>query len=399
MSANDSHRPPSPPTPGRAARDDGFAPATVCAHAGPPRPVQDPRAHVTPLYQTSVFDFASIDDSLPALDGQGYVYARDGLPNADELGAAVAALEGAAAGVATSSGMGAITAAVLSLARAGDRIVLQRDAYGGSLALLERDLTRLGMTITTVDARDLDAFDRALADPAPAALALVESVSNPLLGVADLGALAARCRARGTALVCDNTFATPLRAPAAARPLALGVDLVVHSATKFLGGHGDLCAGVLVGDRERVAAARGLVIRMGLGAAPLDAWLAVRGLRTLDVRMQRAWATAADMAGRLAEHDAVHAVRSAERCALISVDLGTGAAARAFIAALTTITLSPSLGSVTTTASHPASSSHRALSPEARAAAGIGDGLVRLSIGLEAVDDLWRDIAAALAER
>lgn len=377
--------------------------ATVCAHAGTPRPVGDPRPHVTPLYQTAVFDFASIDDAAPALAGDTYVYARYGLPNPDELGAAVAALEGAEAGIATSAGMAAITATVLALGRPGDRIVIQRDAYGGSLSLMQRDLARLGFRVTPADAHDLDAFARALdadpradtpAQPAPgrAALALIESVSNPLLRVADLPALADLCRARGTLLLCDNTFATPLRE----RPLAHGADLVVHSATKFLGGHGDLCAGVLAGSRARIEPVRAMVVRMGLWAAPMDAWLAVRGLRTLDVRMQRAWTTAATLAARLATHGAVRAVHAAERCALITIDLGDYPAAARFIERLQLVALSPSLGSTTTTASHPASSSHRDLDPALRAAAGIGDGLVRLSIGLESPADLWNDIDHAL---
>lgn len=364
--------------------------ATLCAHAGRPRPVTAPRPHVTPLYQTSVFDFPSVESSASALAGDGYAYCRNGLPNPDELGAAVAVLEGAEAGVATSAGMSAIAAAVLATARAGDRVVVQQDAYGGSLDLLRRDLARLGMTVEAVDPADAGAFDRALEG---AAVALVETISNPLLRVADIAALGAACRRRGVRLICDNTFATPLRD----RPLAQGADLVVHSATKFLGGHGDLCAGVVVGVRAVMGEIRGLVTRMGLGTAPMDAWLAVRGLRTLDVRMQRAWATAATLAARLRQHAAVRTVHGVERCALVSVDLGDMAAAGRFIERLALITLSPSLGGVTTTASHAATSSHRGMAPEARAAAGIGDGLVRLSIGLEAADDVWRDIERALA--
>lgn len=369
-----------------------MADATLCAHAGHPRAPTAPRPHVTPLYQTSVFDFPSIPASEAALAGEGYVYCRNGLPNPDELGAAVAALEGAEAGVATSSGMSAIVAAVLVAARAGDRVVVQRDAYGGSLDML-RDLERFGIEITTVDPGvdpgNPDALARALAG---ASTALVESISNPLLRQVDLPAMAALCRRHGVRLICDNTFATPLRD----RPLAQGADLVVHSATKFLGGHDDLGAGVVLGAREPMARVRSLVTRMGLGAAPLDAWLAVRGLRTLDVRMQRAWTTTAALAERLRAHSTVQAVHTAPRCALICIDLGDLAGAGRFVEGLDMITLSPSLGGVTTTASHPASSSHRDIEPEARAAAGIGDGLVRLSIGIEAEEDIWRDLAQAL---
>jgi cystathionine beta-lyase/cystathionine gamma-synthase len=390
-----------PPDRTRPIEGSSLDVATLCAHAGVPQAPQagdGGRAHVTPLYQTSVFDFATIDDSQPGLTGNGYAYWRNGLPNADELGAAVAALEGAEAGLATSGGMGAIAAIVLALAGAGDRVLVQRDAYGGTLGVLQRDLTRFGVDVAFVDAYDHDAFARALDGQEQAtgrvALALVETVSNPLLREVDVAALAGLCHARGTALVCDNTFATPLRD----RPLAAGADLVMHSVTKFLGGHGDLGAGAIAGDRARIDLVRGVVVRMGFWAAPMDAWLAVRGLRTLDVRMQRAWGTAELLAARLREHPAVRRVHTAERCALVSIDLGTHEAAARFIERLKLVTLSPSLGSVTTTASHAASSSHRDIDPEVRASLGIGDGLVRLSIGIEAAEDVWADMARALAD-
>jgi cystathionine beta-lyase/cystathionine gamma-synthase len=364
---------------------------TLCAHAGIPRTdgVGAPRPHVAPLVQTSVWDFATIEDSLPAMTGEGYVYRRNGLPNADELGAAVAALEGAEDGIATASGMGAIAAAVLSLCGAGDKVILQADAYGGSTALLAVDGGRLGLEIVSADVYDQDAFDRVAAG---ARVALVETVSNPLLRCVDVAALAARCRRHGVTLIVDNTFSTPLRD----RPLADGADLVMHSVTKFLSGHHDISAGALVGSRALIDKARGLSVRMGLGAAPLDSWLAVRGLRTLHLRMERAWATSAELARRLGGHPAVRRVHAAERCAMLSIDLGSRAAASRLVAALRLITLSPSLGGVTTTASHSATSSHRALTPAQREAAGIGEGLLRLSIGVEHVDDVWRDLAAGL---
>ena len=387
-----------PPDRTRPSEDGGLDAATLCAHAGVPQAPQagdGGRAHVTPLYQTSVFDFATIDDSQPGLTGNGYAYWRNGLPNADELGAAVAALEGAEAGLATSGGMGAIAAIVLALAGAGDRVLVQRDAYGGTVGVLQHDLTRFGVEIVLVDAYDHEAFAQALAGPGGrAALALVETVSNPLLREVDVAALAGLCRTHGAALVCDNTFATPLRD----RPLAAGADLVLHSVTKFLGGHGDLGAGAIAGDRARIDLVRGVIVRMGFWAAPMDAWLAVRGLRTLDVRMQRAWATAELLAARLREHPAVRRVHAAERCALVSIDLGTHEAAARFIERLKLVTLSPSLGSVTTTASHAASSSHRDIDPAVRASLGIGEGLVRLSIGIEAAEDVWADMARALAD-
>ncbi len=365
--------------------------ATLCAHAGGERaPAAAPRTHVTPLWQNSVFDFESIEESVPALSGQGgHFYRRHGVPNTDELAAAVAALEGAEAGLAASSGMGAIACAVLSSCSAGDRILVQRDAYGGVTALMERDLVRLGVTCERVDAYDTAGV---IARLAGARMLLVESLSNPLLRETEVPALAAACRAAGVTLLVDNTFATPVRG----RPLADGADLVVHSATKFLGGHHDLVAGVLCGPAAPVEAAAGFAARIGLVAAPLDAWLAVRGLRTLEVRMQRAWSTTAELARRLAAHPAVRRVHAAERSALVSFDAGDLAGAERVVRGCRLITLTPSLGGVTTTLSHAATSSHRSLPPAERAAAGIGDGLLRMSVGLEDVDDLWTDLSAAL---
>lgn len=368
--------------------------ATLAAHGGTPRPIADEstsgRPHIAPLVQSSVYDFATVSASVPALAGQGgYVYARNGMPNADELGAAVAALEGADAGTATSSGMAAIAAVVLAGCGAGDRVVVQRDAYGGTIALLEQDLARFGVEVRRVNAYDA----RAVAAAADGArLVLVESISNPLLLRVDVEAVVAACRARGATLVVDNTFATPL----AVRPLELGADVVIHSVTKFLGGHHDLCAGAVVGDAATVDAVRGVARRMGLGAAPLDAWLAVRGIRTLEVRMERACASAAELADRLRRHDSVKAVYATEQCALVTFDVGSLALADRVVERAKLITLTPSLGGTTTTFSHPATSSHRALSAEERAEAGIGDGLLRLSLGLEHVDDLWRDLEHAL---
>lgn len=366
--------------------------ATLCAHAGAsdaPTIVQS-RSHSLPIIQHSVFDFPTIESSLPALAGEGYVYRRIASPNADELAAAVARLEGAERGLATSSGMAAISAAVLSGVGAGDSIAVQKDAYGGTRAAMDADLSRLGVTSRYVDAYDLDRF---ASDIDGAKLVLVESVSNPLLREVDIAACARVCRDRGAELIVDNTFGTPLRR----QPVSDGADLVLHSATKFLGGHHDLCAGVLAGRADRVAAAAGLCTRLGLACGPMDAWLAVRGVRTLHVRMERSWATAAILAERVATLDGVERVYSASRCALFSIDVGSFEAASRAVSRLEMIPLSPSLGGVVTTVAHPATSSHASLAPEQRAEAGIGDGLIRFSVGIEAVDDLWRDVAGALA--
>jgi cystathionine beta-lyase/cystathionine gamma-synthase len=345
-----------------------------------------------PIYPSSVFDFPSIDASLAplALEG-GYAYARFGSPNPRSLELTVAALEGGEDAVATASGMAAIAATVLARAQSGDRVLLQRDAYGGTSALFAQDFARLGLRVEAIDAYDVDAVRRALA--APAAVVLVETYSNPLVRAVDIPALAALCADRRTLFVVDNTFATPI----ACRPLEHGAQAVVHSATKFLGGHHDLTAGVLVGDARLCHDARAVVRRLGMTAAPFDAWLCCRGLRTLGVRIERAAQSAAALAARLEKHRRVRAVRYPGQGAILSFDLDGGEAAARAVRAFQLIALAPSLGGVTTSVSHAATSSHRGFSPETRRALGIGDGLLRLSVGVEAVDDLWADLERGLS--
>lgn len=355
------------------------------------RPPPDARASSEPLYQTSVFEFESIAASQPALDQEsGYVYARYGLPNARSLEATVCALEGAEQAVATATGMSALLCAVLASTKPGDRVLCQRDAYGGTRALFETDLPRLGLSVEYVDVYDPAKVADQLARGA--ALLLVETLSNPLVREADVAALSWHCRASQAVLCVDNTFASPVFR----RPIADGADLVMHSATKFLGGHHDLCAGVLAGARELVSRAQAHVTRMGLSAPAFDTWLAVRGLKTLDVRMQRAQDNARALAAQLGVQPCVRAVHYPGWGAILSFDVGDRARAEAVVTRAKSIPLTPSLGGTETSFSHPASSSHRALSPAERAALGIGEGLLRLSVGIEDVDDLWYDLQHAL---
>jgi cystathionine beta-lyase/cystathionine gamma-synthase len=344
-----------------------------------------------PLYQTSVFDFASLEAWEGPLAGVGgYSYARHGLPNARSLELTVAALEGAEAGLATSSGQAALACAVLACAQAGDRVLVQQDAYGGTIALFAEDFRRLGVRFDLVDAYDPRAVGRAL--ETPARLLVVETLSNPLVRRVEVLELSQACRAHGTLLLVDNTFATPILF----RPLEQGADAVVHSATKFLGGHHDLCAGLLLGQEDFIQKARGVARRFGNVAAPMDAWLACRGLRTLALRVQRAEENAQKLAARLRTHARVSAVHYPELGAVLSFDVGSLEAAARFVRRLGLVTLTPSLGGVTSSISHSATSSHRALPAETRRALGIGDGLLRLSVGIEAAEDIWRDLAKAL---
>lgn len=344
-----------------------------------------------PIYQTAVFDFPDIPSSEPALSGAGgYAYARHGRPNEASLAASVAALEGAEAGVASASGSAAVLCAVLVATRPGDLVLCQRDAYGGTRLMLEREITQFGRRVELVDAYEpakvADGLSRG------ARLALVETLSNPLLREVDVAALAWHCRSYNALLCVDNTFATPVLR----RPLALGADLVLHSATKFLGGHHDCCAGVLVGPAAAIDEARALVTRLGLNAAPFDAWLATRGMRTLHLRVERAEQNARALAEKLRGHARVRGVHYPGWGGMLSFELDDRAAAERLVRACPQLHYAPSLGGVETTLAHPASSSHRTLEPAERAALGIADGLLRLSLGIEDADDLWGELSQAL---
>jgi cystathionine beta-lyase/cystathionine gamma-synthase len=346
-----------------------------------------------PIYQTAVFDFPDIAASEPALDhGEGYAYARYGRPNETSLASSVAALEGAEAAVATSSGTAAVLCAVLVATRPGDLVLCQRDAYGGTRLLLERELTQFGRKLELVDAYEpakvADGLSRG------ARFVLVETLSNPLLREVDVAALAWHCRSYTAQLCVDNTFATPVLR----RPLSLGADLVLHSATKFLGGHHDCVVGVLAGPAPAIAEARGLVTRLGLNAPAFDAWLAARGMRTLHLRIERAEQNARTLAEKLRAHPHVRSVHYPSWGAVLTFELEDRAAAERLVRACPQIHYAPSLGGVETTLAHPATSSHRSLAPAERAALGIGDGLLRLSLGIEDADDLWSELARGLTK-
>jgi cystathionine beta-lyase/cystathionine gamma-synthase len=357
-----------------------------------------------------VWSFPALELLDQVQDGElpGYIYSRMGNPTVARLEGAVAAMEGAASGLALSSGMGVIASILLALTRPGQRVVAARELYGGTTGLLGL-VEKFGVHPHLVDLEDSRALDRALAQPA--ALVLVETLANPRLSVADLPGLAARARAAGAVLVVDNTFATPYLC----RPLEHGADLVVHSLTKFLSGHGDLTAGVGVGGSELVERARRAATVLGPALDPFAAWLAVRGMKTLDVRMERACANALTLARYLERHPGVLKVHypglpghpghelagrllGGKYGAMLAFELKGGEqAASALVRGLRLVRLVPSLGDVATTISHPAKTSHRGLSPQEREERGIGPGLIRVSVGIEAVDDLVEDMERALS--
>ena len=387
---------------------DGFTTRAIRAASRTPRVDQRPTS--VPIYQAVTFSSADADELGAVTTGavDGYVYARLGNPTVDALADAVAELHGAEAAFAAATGMAAIHLAVGSLVGAGDRIVATRNLYGTTRALFARVLARLGVETVFVDPADRGAVEAALA-AAPTRLLYLETISNPTIAVADLPALATLGRRHGAAVVVDNTFASPYLC----RPLELGADLVVESATKYLSGHSDVLAGVVAGSAERIAPVRALHVETGGTLAPFSAFLVLRGLPTLALRMERHAATAARLAAWLETAPGVarvlypmlpshpdHAVAARllpSGGGMLAVELAGGApAARAFVDALRIPERTASLGSIHTIVVHPPSTTHRQLTSAELDAAGIAAGLLRVSVGLEDADDLAADVAQAL---
>lgn len=375
--------------------------STRAIHAGELRPARD-GAVVTPIYQSATF----------AYDGPAglaeVTYGRyQNTPNHAVLHARLAALEGAEDALVCATGMAAMTAALLSLCGRGDRVLAVRGIYGGTHVLLAEELPRLGVETDFVDPEDPAAWAE-VAGPQTRVF-VCETISNPLCRVHDLPAMAGFCRARGIVSLVDNTFASPVNFA----PVAHGFDLVHHSATKYLNGHSDVLAGVLAGRSRLIAGAARIVRRMGASLDPHACFLLERGLKTLVVRMERHNANAARVAGFLAAHPAVarvhyaglpahpdHARANSLLCGLggmLAFELrGGAAAAERLLAAVRVATVAPSLGGVETLLSRPAATSHAGMTPAERAAEGIGDGTIRLSVGIEDADDLIADLDQAL---
>ena len=399
---------PLSPAAGRLpANARGFATRAIRAATTAPRVDQHPNA--VPIYQTATFSADTAREFADAVNGGGHAYSRISNPTTDALADAVAVLERAEGGVVTASGMGAIHAALLSLVSAGDRIVATRAIYGSTRSLLDRVFGRLGVTTDYVDITDHGAVEAALATT-PTRVLYVETISNPTIVVADLAALASAAHRHGALLVVDSTFASPYLV----QPLALGADLVIHSATKFIAGHSDVLAGAVVGSEALVRPVRSVTVDTGGTLAPLAAFLVLRGIPTLAIRMERHAATALGLArhleGRpgvarvyypaLASHPqaAVAARQLRSGGGILAVELEGGrAAGEAFIDGLTIPEKTASLGSIHTIVAHPPSSTHRQFDEAALEAAGIAPGLLRVSVGLEDLDDLIADVDAALS--
>ncbi len=384
--------------------------ATIAVHAGEgidPSGALDP-----PIVMSSAFGFESAAHAAERFasgDLRG-IYTRWRNPTIEVLERKMAALEGAEDAIAVASGMAAIHGAIAANTASGAHVVAPLSIYAETAKLLREELARFGVRTTFVDMTRLDAIEAALSSETR--VVWIETPANPTLQIVDIAAVAERAHGCGAIVIADNTFATSCLQ----RPLSLGADLVVHSATKWIGGHGDAIGGIVAGSSQRIATVRNLEARaMGAVVSPMGAWLLTRGLRTMPLRVERACASALTLARRLATHPAVervhypglethpgHAVASRQMRrgfgGLLAFELRGGlAAGRRAYDRVAIITRAVSLGDVRTLITHPASTTHVSLPRDARIAGGITDGLMRMSIGIEDIEDLWSDLDRALA--
>ncbi|MCJ2135908.1 cystathionine gamma-synthase [Methylobacterium sp. J-026] len=380
---------------------EGFAARTVAAANGV---AQDTSfgAVIAPIHLSTTFKFPAFEQAGP------YDYSRLGNPTREALADTIAKLEGGARAVMVASGMAALDLALSSL-RPGDLLVAPHDCYGGTHRLLSLRSARGHYRVAFVDQTDPAALAAALAEGPK--VVMIETPSNPLMRVVDIRRITADAKAAGALTVVDNTFLSP----ALQRPIALGADLVVHSTTKFLNGHSDVIGGAVIAAEAAVGEdLAAWANTIGVTGSPLDAYLTLRGLRTLFVRVEQQQRTAGRLAAFLEGHPAVsrvhypglpshpgHALAKTQQAgfgAMLSFELAGGRdAVRAFVEVLRVFTLAESLGGVESLIAHPPTMTHAAMDPEARAIAGITDGLLRLSVGLEAEDDLLADLSHGLA--
>jgi cystathionine beta-lyase/cystathionine gamma-synthase len=365
---------------------------------------------VPPLFQSAVYTLPDLDalDRISNAEAPGYIYARDAHPNSRLLAARLAVLESAEWGLVTSSGMSALSGILLATLQQGGRVVASNRLYGRTSQLLHQELARYGVKTTFVDTNDLHQVEKELGEPTR--LVLVETLSNPLLRVADLPALVQLAHDAGALLVVDNTFATPVLT----RPLEMGADLVMESLTKMIGGHSDLTLGVVCGRTDLLSELSQVASIWGLSANPFDCWLADRGLATLELRTRAASANAQALAEWLIDQPGVarviypslpdhpdHALAGQILIGgfghMLCFDLAGGRdAVNRFMHRAKGIPFSPSLGHTATTCSHPSTTSHRYVSPAEKARQGITDGLIRLSVGVEDLDTIQREMSKGL---
>ncbi len=394
----------------RSRRNAGLGFSTRAIHLGYD-PATEKGALTPPIFMTSTYAFESGEAGGEMFRGErpGYIYGRTRNPTQTLLEERMASLEGAEAGLAVASGIGAISSLIWTLVSAGEEIVIDHTIYGSSFAFFTRGLSRFGITVRLADLTRPETLEPVLGSRTR--VVFFETPANPNLRVIDVARISAMAHAVKAVVVVDNTFASP----ALQRPLEFGADLVVHSATKYLGGHGDLLGGIIAGSTELIARVRGQGLRWLTGAtlSPLNAFLILRGLKTLELRMARHSASALEVAKLLADHRAVSLLsypglpsfpqyelakrQMSAPGGLVAFELAGGmAAGLAFMNRLKLITRAVSLGDAESLVQHPASMTHATYSPEERAAHGISDGLLRFSIGLENPDDILDDIQQAL---
>ena len=364
---------------------------------------------VPPLFQSSVYTLPDLDalDRIMNAEEPGFIYARDAHPNARKLAEELTALEGGTWGAVCGSGMAAISAVILATLQKGDRIVASNRLYGRTTQLFGTELPRYGVTCDFIDTGDLQQVEESLEG---AKLLFVETLSNPLLRIVDIPALAKLARAYGCLLFVDNTFATPVLT----KPLELGADFVMESLTKMIAGHSDVTLGFACGKGEDLQALSAAISIWGLSSNPFDCWLAERGLATLGVRMKTASMNAAALADWLVDQRGISQVvypgqadhpdhALAKRILkggfgnMLAFELAGGReAVNRFMRKAPGIPFSPSLGHTTTTLSHPATTSHRYVSPAERKRQGISDGLIRLSVGFEDFEQIQEEFLKGL---
>lgn len=382
---------------------------TRAINAATRNPVVEQQPDAVPIYQAVTFSSSSAAELAEVLSDRqpGYSYSRLDNPTSSALGDALAEIEGTDAAYCFASGMAALHALFVSLLGAGDHVVATRQMYGSVQHLIERVLGRLGVESTFVDATDTDAIEAALRPNTR--LLHLETIANPTIVLADLVTLIERAHRRGVTVSVDNTFAGPYLC----RPAELGADLVMESLTKWIGGHSDVLGGVVAGRRDLMATVRQVAIDTGGNIAPFSAFLVLRGLETLHVRMERHSQTALTLARHLEQDASVrrmwypglpshpqHAIAQRQLRSgggMLAFDLGDRRAAEAFLDTLTIPPRTASLGSVRTIAVHPPSTTHRQLDDAALARAGIPQGMVRVSVGLEDAEDLLADFDHALS--
>ena len=387
-----------------------YQPATIAVHAADYDSISPAIPTVPPIYFATAYTFEDVKDLDAVFDDPraGYAYSRFGNPTVRSLEAMMAGLEGAEASIAYPSGMAAVNGVFGHYAKPGASVIVSRDVYGATLVLIRQQFTEIGVEVHVVDVTDLDALRSAAAQVKPS-LILAETISNPLMKVTDITALAAIAHDNGAALAIDNTFASPVLC----RPLELGADVVLHSTTKYIGGHGDVLGGVVSGSEAVITGMRDRARINGAVPGPMDAWLTVRGIHTLHLRMKAHSENALTVAEWLQNDDRIDVVNypgldadtlgsqflSSHRGGMLSFEIKGADIGNCFryLESTKLIKAATTLGDVSTVTLHPATSSQRGFSADERAAWGIKDNLIRLSVGIEDPIDIIADLDQAIS--